>query len=147
MKSAVPIRLVLIDPPAGVLFGIQRGRGTGYTTEFAQERERGDIHFDFSITLADDRKDGRPNFLGEWVQGPPSRRFIYVDVGTYAGQKNTPWSRRIIVRLDDITWALIRKVQATPGLRLAASIPGRGTDGSPSCATVPIVGGWKIVKG
>ena len=30
MKSEVPIRLVLIDPPAGVDFGIQRGRGAQY---------------------------------------------------------------------------------------------------------------------
>jgi hypothetical protein len=146
MRSETPIRLTLLDPPPDVLFGIQRGRGTGYTTELAQQRERGDISFDFSIEVSDNRKDGEPNFLGVFVQGPAGRRHVYIGVGTYAGQKHTPWSRRIIVRLDDITWALIREVQATPGHRLAASIPGRGKDGSPSCATVPILGGWKVVK-
>lgn len=70
---------------------------------------------------------------------------IYVDVGTYAGQKDTSWSRRIIIKLDGITSPLIRKVQAGAGYRLAASIPGRGKDGSPSCATVPIADGWKVV--
>ena len=30
MKSELPIRLVLVDPPAGVDFGIQRGRGAQY---------------------------------------------------------------------------------------------------------------------
>lgn len=146
MKSAVPLRLILLDPPPDVLFGVQRGRGADYVTESAQLRTRGDIQFDFSVTVSDSRKDGAPNFLGEYVQGASSRRFLYIDVGTYAGQKNTPWSRRIIIRLDDVTWNLVRRVQATSGYRLSASIPGRGEDGSPSCATVPILGGWKIVK-
>lgn len=146
MKPEVPVRIVLTDPPPGVLFGIQRGRGAAYTTEFAQQRERGDLSFDFSIVVSDNRKDGAPNFLGDFVQGPPSRRFAYIDVGTYAGQKDTPWSRRIIIPFDGITWALIRKIQAKTGHRLSAAIAGRGKDGSPSCATVPIVGGWRIVK-
>ena len=146
MKSELPIRLVLVDPPPAVLFGIQRGSGTGYAVESAQQRKRGDLSFDFSITVSDNRKDGAPNFLGDFVQGPPSRRFIYIDVGTYAGQQDTPWSRRIIVPLDGITWALINKVQSQTGHRLSAAIAGRGKDGSPSCATMPIPDGWKIVK-
>ena len=146
MKSSMPIRIVLVDPPPDVLFGVQRGRGPGYTTEFATQRKRGDLSFDFSVEVADNRKNGTPNFLGDFVQGPSSRRFVYIDVGTYAGQKDTPWSRRIIIKLDGITWPLIRKVQASSGYRLAASVPGRGKDGTPNCATVPIAGGWRVVK-
>ena len=146
MKSEVPLRLVLVDPPPDILFGVQRGQGARYQTELAQQRKRAGLCFDFSILVSDNRKDGAPNFLGDYVQGPASRRFVYIDVGTYAGQKDTPWSRRIIIRLDAITWPLIRKVQATAGYRLAASIPGRGKDGTPSCATVPIADGWRVVK-
>jgi hypothetical protein len=69
-----------------------------------------------------------------------------VDVGTYAGQKNTPWSRRIKVPLTGITWPLIKKAQGQPGSVLVANIPGRGKDGSPSCATVPILGGWQLAS-
>lgn len=42
---------------------------------------------------------GLPNSLGPFAQGPPAARFVYVDVGTYAGQKNTPWARRMKVPL------------------------------------------------
>ena len=146
MKSIVPLRIVLVDPPPDVLFGVQRGRGPGYTTELAQQRKRGDLSFDFSIVVSDNRKDGAPNFLGDYVQGPASRRFVYIDVGTYAGQKDTHWARRIIIRLDGITWPPIQQVQAQPGYRLAATIPGRGKDGTPSCATVPIADGWRLIK-
>ena len=99
MKSEVPLRLVLIDPPPGVDFGIQRGRGTKYEAVLVQQRKRRDVSFDFSVAVVDKRKDGQPNFLGDFAQGPPTRRFIYIDVGTYAGQKDTPWARRMIVPL------------------------------------------------
>ena len=51
------------------------------------------------------RKDGLPDFQGPLVQGTPANRFLYVDVGTYAGQKDTPWSRlgnggRVEVRVE-----------------------------------------------
>ena len=144
MKIDVPLRVVLVAPPAGVVYGIQRGRGSAYETEFAQQPKRGDVTFEFAITAAE-AKNGEPNFLGEYVQGPSGRRFIYVDVGTYAGQKNTPWSRRMIIRLDDVTWPVIRRA-TEPGKRLEARIQGTGSDGGPSCATVRPIGGWNVVS-
>jgi len=144
MKSELPLRLVLVDPPANVDYGIQRGRGSKYEPMFVQQRTRGDVAFDFSITVADS-KGGAPNFSGDFVQGTPARRFIYIDVGTYAGQKNTPWSRRMIVLLNGITKEQINKA-LKPGHRLMAAIQGTGKDGGPSCATVPLVGGWQVIK-
>ena len=145
MTSEVPIRLVLINPPPGVDFGIQRGRGTKYEAVFVQQRTRRDISFDFSLAVADNRKNGQPNFLGVFAQGPPARRFIYIDVGTYAGQKDTPWSRRMIVPLQGITWELIQKAVRKPGYRLSARIPGTGKDGGPNCATAQLLGGWDVI--
>ena len=137
--------MVLVEPPASIDYGIQRGRGSNYEAMFVQQRKRGDVTFDVSIAVSEHRKDGSPNFSGEFVQGTPARRFIYIDVGTYAGQKDTSWSRRMIVRLDDIAWPMIR--QATrPGKRLEARIQGTGSDGGPSCATVTPIGGWRIVS-
>jgi hypothetical protein len=144
MKTDVPLRLVLVAPPTGVVYGIQSGRGSGYEVMFAQQPKRGDVAFEFAITAAEG-KDGTPNFVGEYVQGPTGRRFVYVDVGRAAGQADTPWSRRMIVRLDDITWALIRKATKS-GKRLEARIQGTGSDGGPSCATVNLIGGWKVVS-
>ena len=146
MESDVPIRLVLVDPPAGVDFGVQRGRGAQYETLFVQQRHRRDISFDFSVVVADNRKDGLPNFQGPFAQGPPANRFIYIDVGTYAGQKDTQWTRRMKVPLHGISWELIRKSIRKPGYRLSARIPGTGKDGGPSCATVQLLNNWEIVK-
>jgi hypothetical protein len=143
MKSALPIRIVLVKPPVGVTYAIQRGRGSNYAVDSAQQPQHGDLVFDFSITVAD--KAGSPNFSGEYVQGPSGRRFIYVDVGKYAGQTDTHWARRMIVRLDDVTWPLIHSA-TKPGKRLAARIPGTAADGGPNCATVSILKGWQVVS-
>ncbi len=145
MKSELPLRLILLDPPANINYGIQRGRGSTYEPMFVQQRESGDVVFDFSITVADGGESGTPSFGGDFVQGTPERRFIYVDVGTYAGQENTAWSRRMIVLLNAITSDQIKKA-LKPGHRLSASIQGTGKDGGPSCATVPIVNGWKVIS-
>lgn len=145
MESDLPIRLLLIDPPRGVDFGIQRGSGAHYETFFVQQKKHGDIIFDFSLTVTDARKDGLPNFKGPFAQGPAASRFVYVDVGTYAGQKDTSWSRRMKVPLQGITWALIRQATKTQGYKLVARIPGKGKDGGPNCATVQLLGDWEVI--
>ena len=145
MESDLPIRIVLVDPPGGVDFGIQRGGGSNYETLFVQQAKRGDVVFDFSLVVADNRKDGLPNFKGPFAQGPPSNRFLYVDVGTYAGQKDTQWSRRMKIPLQGITWQQIRQVASKPGHKLVARIPGKAKDGSPNCATVRLLGDWEVL--
>jgi hypothetical protein len=146
MESDLPIRLVLVDPPPGVDFGIQRGGGAHYETLFVQQGEQGDVIFAFSLTVTENRKDSLPNFKGPFAQGPPASRFIYIDVGTYAGQKNTPWSRRMKVPLQGITWALIKQATSKPGRKLLARIPGKGKDGGPNCATVQLLGHWEVTN-
>ena len=147
MESELPVRLVLVDPPAGVDFGIQHGHGAQYESLFVQKLKRGDVCFDFCLTVADNRKDGLPNFQGPFAQGPPAHRFVYVDVGTYAGQNDTQWARRMKVPLQGITWALINRAVSKPGYRVSARIAGTGRDGGPNCATVQLIGSWEIIKG
>ena len=142
MKRELPIRIMLIAPPKNVVYGIQRGRGPNYDVELPQQPKRGDVVFDFAITVTE--KGGKPHFLGDYVQGAAGRRFIYVDVGKYAGQHDTPWARRMIIRLDELTSTLIDKAMK-PGKRLEARIHGTGGDGGPSCATVTPIGGWNVV--
>jgi hypothetical protein len=144
MKVAVPLRIVVVAPPVDVVYGIQRGRGSAYEVAFAERLKQGDVTFEFAITAAEG-KDGAANFLGEYVQGPAGRRFIYVDVGRAARQHDTAWSRRMIIRLDEVTWPLIRKATKA-GMRLEARIQGTGRDGGPSCATVKPIGGWRVVS-
>jgi hypothetical protein len=142
-RRELPIRIVLVDPPSGVTYAIQRGRGSDYEPAFSQTPKHGDVTFEFAITAAAG-KESQPNFLGEYVQGPTGRRYVYVDVGRYAHQADTEWARRMIIRLDDVAWPLIDRA-TKPGKCLEARIPGTGSDGGPSCATVKPIGGWKVV--
>lgn len=144
IAAELPLRLVLIEPPPSARYGVQRGKGSAYEVEFAQQPVKGDLTFDFTVKVAEG-KDGQPNFLGDFVQGPVGRRFVYVNVGQYAGQHRTGWARRMIVRLEGISWTLIRKAQ-TAGRRLEGRVPGTASDGGPNCATVALIGGWKVVS-
>jgi hypothetical protein len=146
LEGEVRLRLVLVDPPAGIDYGVQKGNGANYETLFVQQRASGDVSFEFPIAVRDSRAGNRPNFSGPFAQGPASARFVYVDVGTYAGQKDTSWSRRMKVPLDGITWALVKRVIDEPGCALQARIPGTGKDGGPNCATVTLLGDWELVK-
>ena len=147
MESDLPIRLVLVDPPPGVAFGIQRGTGAHYQALFVQQVKHGEVIFDFSLTVRENPRGSLPNFKGSFVQGRPAARFIYIAVGTYAGQKDTPWSRRMKVPLQGITWALIRQATSKVGQRLLGRIPGKGKDGGPNCGTVQALGNWEVING
>ena len=102
-----------------------------------------DLVFDFPITVEDKGRGAPPNFLGPFAQGPADGRFVYVGVGTYAGQKDTPWSRRMKIPLAGISWPLIRRVLDGHG-RVGVRIPGTGKDGGPNCATVRPLGPWSV---
>jgi len=141
----IPIRLILIDPPPGVDFGIQRGHGSDCEVVGVQRSHKGNLVFDFIIRVTDDGKSAAPNFTGPFAQGPRDGRFFYVGVGTYAGQMGTPWSRRMKVPLAGITSAQIREAAKKPG-RLCVSVTGTGKDGGPSCATVRPIDGWTVEK-
>lgn len=145
MESELPIRLLLIDPPAGLDYGIQRGAGTDYQTLFVQQVKLGQIIFDFSITVTESQKDGSPNFKGPFVQGPPAGRFIYIDVGTYAGQRRAECSGRMKIPLHGITWELIKQTISKPNHGLLARLPGRAKNGGPALATVKLLGDWEVV--
>ena len=138
------LRIVLLAPPAGVDFGIQQGKGSGYTTILKQRSNGSDLAFEFTVTVKDNRDDGRPNFLGPLVQGPTTGRFVYIDIGKSAGQVDSCWERRIKVPLVGITWEMIEKSSSDPSLILEARLPGTGKDGGPSCATVKPIGGWRL---
>jgi hypothetical protein len=145
LSQEIPIRLVLVDPPVDVAFGIQKGRGAKYETVLIQLGGKGDLRFDFSIDLKS-APGAAPNFVGPFAQGTAADRFVYIGLGTFARQKDSPWSRRIKIPLSGITKALVRELLSKPGHRLVARIPGTGRDGTPSCATVSLLGEWKVMS-
>ena len=144
MDQELNFRIVLESPPQGVDYGLQRGGGSNYEVTQTQRSKTGDLQFEFSARVKEG-KDGQPSFLGPFVQGPPQERFVYLDIGTYAGQTDTPWSRRLKIPLRGITWDVVKQVSRGTNV-LEASVPGTGKDGSPTCATVKPFSGWKVKR-
>ena len=132
------LRIVLEGAPAGVDFGVQKGKGNDYKTVQTQTSTGKDLIFSLTVEVKD--RSGTPNILGPFAQGPPTGRFLYIDIGQYAGQKDSPWSRRLKIPLSGITWSLIDKASL-----LEARVRGTGKDGGPTCGTVRPFEGWKRV--
>jgi hypothetical protein len=143
MHPEIPVKIILENPPAGVHFGIQKGSGSHYQTILKQLSGTGDLQFEFTITA---KLKDPPDFSGDMVQGPPGVRFIYIDIGTYAGVYDSIWGRRLKIPLREITLDSINKLLSDPKLILETKVPGTGKDGGPNCATVKPFSGWYVSK-
>ena len=143
MEQEISFKILLEKPSAGVDFGLQKGSGNNYETLQIQRFGNKNLEFEFPITVKLN-KDGLPNFLGAFVQGPANQRFIYIDIGTYAGQKDTVWSRRLKIPLTGIDLPTIQELSANSNKVLEAKVPGTGRDNGPNCATVKPFSGWHI---
>ncbi len=144
MERELTLRIVLEKPPADVDFGLQKGRGSSYETIQKQRSKAKDLYFEFTVGVKASRKNAMPTFLGPLVQGPPGQRFIYIDIGTYAGQTDSCWSRRLKIPLSGITWKMIDRLLADSESVLETRVPGTGKDGGPTCATVKPFEGWRL---
>jgi len=145
MDRELTFRIVLEKPPAGVDFGLQKGRGSDYETIQKQRSQARDLFFQVIVGLKGGGKDAMPDFSGPFVQGSIGERFLYIDIGTYAGQKETSCSRRLKIPLTGVTWDMIDRMDSTRSV-LEARIPGTGKDGGPNCATVKPFNGWNVVR-
>jgi len=141
----VTLRILLKRPTPGVDFALQQGGGSKYETVQKQRSSpNADLKFDFPVTVRSD-KEGAPDFFGPFVHGVRGDRYVYIDIGTYAGQTDTHWSRRLKIPFRDITWDLVKKASRGTNL-LETRVPGTAKDGGPSCATVPPVHGWQAAR-
>lgn len=142
MAEEIPLRIVVVDPPPGVPWALQLGR------DELQPPRRVDgtsVVFDFTVTLGPPGADGVPTFRGPATQGPPAKRFVYLTSGRRAGDAASPWERRAKIPLGGITTELLAARRAAPGgAVLEARIAGTDRRGGPACATVPVVGGWRV---
>jgi hypothetical protein len=145
MNQELTLKIVLENPPGGIDFGLQKGSGNKYETIQIQRSSDKNLEFEFAITVKLNY-DGLPNFLGVFVQGPPSQRFIYIDIGTCAGQKDTVWSRRLKIPLIGISLSTIEELSTNRNKILEARVPGTGRDNGPNCATVKPFSGWHILN-
>ncbi len=136
------LRIVVVDPPAGVVFALRRGTQELVSPTMATGD---DLAFDLTVRVRPEG-DGPPNLLGPFVYGPRGQRSIGLMAGTLAGQTDSCWTRRAKIKLQAITWDLIQQVEAVPDGVLAARIAGRARLGGPACASVPLLdAGWRPV--
>ena len=145
MNKELSLRIILESPPPGVDFGIQKGSGSKYETIQTQRSSPTDLSFDFEISVRES-KTGLPDFSGPLVQGQTTERFIYIDIGTCAGQLDSLWSRRLKIPLRDISFETIKLLLADPTLVLVTKVPGTAKDGGPNCATVKPFSGWHLIS-
>lgn len=130
--TTLTLRLTIVDPVPGVRYSLQKDDlplDPRTATDAA-------LSFDVPVRLAD---DGR--LLGPFIRREgPERRFVYLRIGQSAGDCTSPWNRRAKIDVHDIPAAL-RSADAVLEIRL----PGRGKDGTPACATVRPLEGWRRV--
>lgn len=142
--QSVRMRVLVVEPPPGVRFAVQRGR-----TELLEPSvEQIDaIQFDFSLRLGAPRPDGSINFLGEFAQGPTSDRFLYINSGTLAGQANSCWTRRAKLKLGAVPRDFVEAAVTDGAIIIQAHVFGTIGDGGPVCASVKQRDGmWSLVQ-
>ena len=137
----LPLRIVLEAPTRDVVFALQRGKAE----LVAQTLSTGiDIAFNFTVgylLVA----EGEPDFRGAFVQGPRGGRFIYINAGELASQAGSPWRRRAKISLGGISASLVAALNTSPTQVLCARIAGKGKDGGPPAASVPLLNGWVVM--
>ena len=131
----ITVRLTIADPVAGVAYSLQDKANMPVEPRIASD---GSISFDAPITLSDDGRVTGP-FVRREV---PKRRFVYIAIGTSAGQHASEWSRRVKIDVHDIPADLL--AQAREGRVPEIVLPGRAKDGGPACATVRPLHAWRI---
>ncbi|MCC7266058.1 MAG: hypothetical protein IT546_01825 [Caulobacteraceae bacterium] len=133
-ETLITLRLTIADPVPGVHYSLQQKEAV-FDSRVAADAP---LSFDVPVRLTD---DGR--VLGDFVRREgPVRRFVYIRIGSMAGDPSAGWQRRAKIDIHDISATLLD--QARKGAVLEAVLPGRGKDGTPACATVKPREGWRI---
>ncbi|RYY15215.1 MAG: hypothetical protein EOO04_28975, partial [Chitinophagaceae bacterium] len=125
-------------------YGVQKGSGNKYDTVGKQRSDGHDLQFNFSVITKINEPE-TPDFSGPFVHGPRNGRFIYIDIGTAAGQAGTQWSRRLKIPLRDIVFERPDIFSGASKSIMITSVAGTGKDGGPNCGTVKPFPGWNFI--
>lgn len=121
-------RITIEHPVPGVLHSLQSKQRHSLDPKRSVSGEA--LSFDFPLRIGPG-----PKYFGDQVQREgPERRFVYIRVGTAAGEHGSLWSRRMKIDIHDTDPALLD--QAMRGGVLTFTVEGTAKDGSPACATV-----------
>ena len=137
-QTEIRARIVIEQPVAGVLHSLQEGDDAPLDPQLSKAGEA--LSFDFPLRI--ERTEAGAKFFGKQVRREgPVRRFVYIRIGTCAGQLTSPWTRRMKIDIHDVDPALLDAALA--GGVLEATINGTAKDGSPACATIRPVS-WRV---
>lgn len=143
-NKQLELHIVLLKPPAGVPYALQKGSGASFTVEQRQTSAGNDLCFNLIVGVKQG-KDGQPDFTGPFVQGPAGERFVYIGIGTFGGVADSTWQRRLKVPLRGITDGMLT-TQGGAAAVIKTFIEGTDKKGEPTCATPKPFAGWALVK-
>jgi hypothetical protein len=136
----LPLRIVVTEPYPDLSLALQQGASGKAVLIPPVASSPKDLAFHLDVTVEGVLADGRPRFLGAYVQGPPAERFVYLCVWQEGGAP----IGRMKIPLRDLGWPMIETLQA--GGRIEGRVAGRNHRGGPALATVPILPpGWKAL--
>ncbi|MFM9863248.1 MAG: DUF5990 family protein [Micropepsaceae bacterium] len=138
MDEEIRLRVIVRNPPPGVAFAMQSGRDALIAAATATKTK---LTFEAAVKVRA-AADGSLRLSGPVVQGSGTERFVYINSGKRAGQHDTLWDRRAKVYLTTVN---AKQLRAAKGAALETEIDGVAKDGGPCCATVPLLGGWRVV--
>ncbi len=140
--EGLALRITVVNPPPNISWALQLGRDELVKPTVTSKSR---ISFDFAVEVVAGDSPGSFRLRGPAVQGRPGERFVYLCIGTYAGQAGSPAGGRAKISLEGITRKLLDAVSRTRSAVLEARFAGTARDGRPSMASVPLVGeGWRI---
>ena len=139
-QTEIRARIVIERPVPGVMHSLQEDDAP---LDPKSSKTGEPLTFDFPLRIVPKSDNGGPKFYGKQVRPEgPVRRFVYVRIGTSAGQMTSPWNRRMKIDIHDIDPALLDG--AIAGGVLEGTIDGTAKDGNPACATIrPVT--WCVV--
>ena len=138
-QTEIRARIVIEQPVPGVLHSLQEGDAA----VLDPKRSSGGEALAFEFPLHIERTADGAKFFGPQVRREGSlRRFVYIRIGTAAGDRASPWTRRMKVDIHDIDPYLVQ--QAADGATLEASVNGTGPDGTPACASITLLAPWHL---
>ena len=114
-----------------VHLGIQRGK----EVIEAVPADRKQATFATSFRVARQR-DGSPNLLGPYAQGPVGDRFVYLSWGVKTKGGGFEMFRRLKLRLGQLGWKPIERSMAS-GKPIRVTLRLTDARGGPLCATPP----------
>jgi hypothetical protein len=140
--EVLSLRIVVVDPPRDILWALQLGKDELVKPASITKTR---IVFDLSVEMVEDSSPSGFRLRGRAVQGRPGKRFVYLRIGTYAGQTDTLIGRRAKIGIEGIDRKLVDAMRAKKSGVLQAKFTGTDRKGEPACATVPLLGeGWEV---